>query len=74
MKAFRKPIALLVALLMAIIPFCGFAESWICWRRESHDEKAASGTGEVLPGGHFTLSAALLPLYPNLFPIRAGGH
>jgi len=27
MKAFRKPIALLVALLMAIIPFCGFAEA-----------------------------------------------
>ena len=27
MKAFRKPVALLVALLMAIIPFCGFAEA-----------------------------------------------
>ena len=32
------------------------------------------GFGAVLPPGYFSVSTALLPLYPYLFSIRAGSH
>ena len=49
-----------------------FAGSWSCWRT-GHDEKGPAGPGEILPGGHLPVPAALLPVYSHLFPICAGG-
>ena len=43
-----------------------------CWRT-GHDEKGPAGPGEILPGGHLPVPAALLPVYSHLFPICAGG-
>ena len=42
-------------------------------RRTGHDEKGPAGPGEILPGGHLPVPAALLPVYSHLFPICAGG-
>ena len=47
--------------------------SWKELNDTGHDEKGPAGPGEILPGGHLPVPAALLPVYSHLFPICAGG-